>query len=164
VKSLQKEQNSRNLLLWTPICRNKLAITPKWFNSLDTNSSSLAIVTFLFLSIIDLQTINASFWWNTCCHSTNFFDAPAFSYTKLCKRQTKNSSNHRIFTKTHGNDQYCEFWTIAIIFMQWKLRNITNYTQFLFIMSINGMTIITKAFFIIHTVSLFTSAMHNIHI
>ena len=38
VKSLQKEQNSTNLLLWPPICRNKSAITPKWFNSLDTNS------------------------------------------------------------------------------------------------------------------------------
>ena len=38
VKSLQKEQNSTNLLLWAPICRNKSAITPKWFNSLDTNS------------------------------------------------------------------------------------------------------------------------------
>ena len=40
VKSLQKEQNSTNLLLWPPICRNKPAITPKWFNSLDTNSMS----------------------------------------------------------------------------------------------------------------------------
>ena len=39
VKSLQKEQNSTNLLLWPPICRNKSAITPKWFNSLDTNST-----------------------------------------------------------------------------------------------------------------------------
>ena len=39
MKSLQKEQNSTNLLLWPPICRNKSAITPKWFNSLDTNSS-----------------------------------------------------------------------------------------------------------------------------
>ena len=39
VKSLQKEQNSTNLLLWPPICRNKPAITPKWFNSLDTNSN-----------------------------------------------------------------------------------------------------------------------------
>ena len=39
VKSLQKEQNSTNLLLWPPICRNKPAITPKWFNSLDTNST-----------------------------------------------------------------------------------------------------------------------------
>ena len=38
VKSLQKEQNSTNLLLWPSICRNKSAITPKWFNSLDTNS------------------------------------------------------------------------------------------------------------------------------
>ena len=38
VKSLQKEQNSTNLLLWPPICRNKPAIAPKWFNSLDTNS------------------------------------------------------------------------------------------------------------------------------
>ena len=40
VKSLQKEQNSTNLLLWPPICQNKPAITPKWFNSLDTNSST----------------------------------------------------------------------------------------------------------------------------
>ena len=38
-KSLQKEQNSTNLLQRTPICRNKPAITPKRFNSLDTNSS-----------------------------------------------------------------------------------------------------------------------------
>jgi hypothetical protein len=29
VKSLQKEQNSTNLLLGPPICRNKPAITPK---------------------------------------------------------------------------------------------------------------------------------------
>ena len=29
VKSLQKEQNSTNLLLKPPICRNKSAITPK---------------------------------------------------------------------------------------------------------------------------------------
>ena len=37
MKSLQKEQNSTNLLLCPPICRNSW-ITPKWFNSLDTNS------------------------------------------------------------------------------------------------------------------------------
>ena len=43
VKSLQKEQNSTNLLLWPPICRNKSAITPKWFNSLDTNSTSVTL-------------------------------------------------------------------------------------------------------------------------
>ena len=40
MKSLQKEQNNTNLLLWPPICRNKSSITPKWFNSLDTNSTS----------------------------------------------------------------------------------------------------------------------------
>ena len=39
VKSLRKEQNSTNLLLWPPICQNKHSITPKWFNPLDTNSS-----------------------------------------------------------------------------------------------------------------------------
>ena len=38
MKSLQKDQNSTNLLLWPPICWNKPAITPKWFNSLNTNS------------------------------------------------------------------------------------------------------------------------------
>ena len=43
VKSLQKEQNSTNLLLvWPPFCRNKSAITTKWFNSLDTNSKKFA--------------------------------------------------------------------------------------------------------------------------
>ena len=42
VKSRQKEQNSTNLLLWPPICQNKSAITPKWFNSLDTNSTTMA--------------------------------------------------------------------------------------------------------------------------
>ena len=42
VKSLQKEQNSTNLLLWPPIYRNKPAITPKWSNSLDTNSNQRA--------------------------------------------------------------------------------------------------------------------------
>ena len=39
MKSLQKEQNSTNLLIWPPICRNKRAITPKWFNSEETNFS-----------------------------------------------------------------------------------------------------------------------------
>ena len=39
VQSLQSQQNSTNLLLWPPIYRNKHAITPEWFNSLDTNSS-----------------------------------------------------------------------------------------------------------------------------
>ena len=38
MKSLQKEQNGTNLRLWPPIYRIKPAITPKWFNSLDTNS------------------------------------------------------------------------------------------------------------------------------
>ena len=45
VKSLQKEQNSTNPLLWSPICRNKSAITPKWFNSLDTNSTLSVFLT-----------------------------------------------------------------------------------------------------------------------
>ena len=35
----QKEQNSTNLLLWPQIWQNKPAITPKSFNSLDTNST-----------------------------------------------------------------------------------------------------------------------------
>ena len=46
VKSLQKEQNSTNLLLWSPICRNKSAITPKWFNSMDTNSSQYPLIDY----------------------------------------------------------------------------------------------------------------------
>ena len=43
MKNLQNKQNSVNLLLWPPICRNKLAITPKWFKSLDTNSNRQSI-------------------------------------------------------------------------------------------------------------------------
>ena len=43
MKSLQKEQDSTNLLLWPPICWNKPPITPKWFNSLDTNCSDTAL-------------------------------------------------------------------------------------------------------------------------
>ena len=33
VKSLHKEQNSTNLLLWPPFCQNNHAITPMWINS-----------------------------------------------------------------------------------------------------------------------------------
>jgi len=43
VKSLQKEQNSTNELLWTPICWNKRAITPKWINSKDTNFTFVSL-------------------------------------------------------------------------------------------------------------------------
>ena len=37
-----KRANSTNHPIWTPICRNKSAITPKWFNSLETNSSGMS--------------------------------------------------------------------------------------------------------------------------
>ena len=40
VKSLQKEQKAQIYNYDPPICRNKHAITSKWFNSLDTNSKS----------------------------------------------------------------------------------------------------------------------------
>ena len=63
VKSLQKEQNSTNLPLWPPICRNKTAITPKWFNSLDTNSTEVQMgllilnitVPFLYFDILTVR-------------------------------------------------------------------------------------------------------------
>ena len=61
MKSLQKEQNSTNLLLWPPICRNKPAITPKWFNSLDTNSTR-----------------------NGCkTNQSNFFETPSITSKKI---------------------------------------------------------------------------------
>ena len=63
VKSLQKEQNSLNLLL----CRNKPAITPKWFNSLDTNSRFQAyiecnpkIIVLLFMKKIDFWFLKSA--------------------------------------------------------------------------------------------------------
>ena len=59
VKSLQKEQNSTNLLLWPPICRNKSAITQKWFNSLDTNSIQYAIGNSTNLSSL----VKVSYFW-----------------------------------------------------------------------------------------------------
>ena len=56
VKSLQNEQNSTNLLMWPPICWNKSAITPKRFNSLDTNSSLLSyIVLPVFIFCTEFQ-------------------------------------------------------------------------------------------------------------
>ena len=30
--------------VWPPICRNKSAITPKWFNTLDTNSTCCSLI------------------------------------------------------------------------------------------------------------------------
>ena len=52
VKSLQKEHNSTNLLLWPPICRNKPAITPKWFNYFGTNSNKNAC---LFTELVNSE-------------------------------------------------------------------------------------------------------------
>ena len=49
MKSLQKEENSTNLLLWPPIYQNKPAITPKWFNYLDTNSIWVSGLTIFFI-------------------------------------------------------------------------------------------------------------------
>jgi len=66
VKSLQKEQNSTNLLLWPPICRNKPVITPKWFNSLDTN--------YNFSS------------WNAFSLLTLFF----YNFFKVCQNNIRN--------------------------------------------------------------------------
>ena len=57
VKSLQKEQNSTNLLLWPPICRNKPAITPKWFNSLDTNSTIKCVTLFITVNILQFYLV-----------------------------------------------------------------------------------------------------------
>ena len=59
MKSLQKEQNSTNLLLWPLICRNKPAITPKWFNSLDTNSR---VITFDMKQILSEGALSHSFF------------------------------------------------------------------------------------------------------
>ena len=52
VESLQKEQNSTDLILWPQICWNKSAITPKWFNSLDTSSNLMANIWEKDISIL----------------------------------------------------------------------------------------------------------------
>jgi hypothetical protein len=62
VKSLQKEQNSTNLPLWPPICQNKPAITPKWFNSLDTNSRLFWLQNVLDPNVL-LHTVHAIEKW-----------------------------------------------------------------------------------------------------
>ena len=68
MKILQKEQNSTNLLLWPPIWRNKSAITPKWFNSLDTNSRvmsenvSYTRYTRAFCQVGLPSTLATAFW------------------------------------------------------------------------------------------------------
>ena len=74
VKSLQKEQNSTNLLLWPPICRNKPAITPKWFNSLDTNSTFQSKISKKFWSKITFYVSNelaTNFWSNISFYTSN---------------------------------------------------------------------------------------------
>jgi hypothetical protein len=73
VKSLQKEQNSTNLLLWPPICRNKSAITPKWFNSMDTNSTLfkyfITNLTFILSQILHLKSsLQEQFWYDFSIH------------------------------------------------------------------------------------------------
>ena len=55
VKSLQKEQNSTHLLLCRLICRNISVITPKRFNSLDTNSKFKPCSNLKRQSTIDTQ-------------------------------------------------------------------------------------------------------------
>ena len=79
VKSLQKEQNSTNLLLWPPICRNKSAITPKWFNSLDTNSRWSTFIS----KCGGTQSFQKLFsiWWNTVI-SKLFFNLVGHSHYK----------------------------------------------------------------------------------
>ena len=71
VKSLQKEQNSTNLLLSPPICRTKSAITPKWFNSLDTNSNLQTYETMNkhFLNVLIQQAYISKFFKR---HSMNY--------------------------------------------------------------------------------------------
>ena len=86
VKSLQKEQNSTNLLLWPPICRNKPAITPKWFNSLDTNSIQHLIPkttnpecsqTYLLINefVSNEKKDMFSLWWSKISWKSRFFDS-----------------------------------------------------------------------------------------
>ena len=72
VKSLQKEQNSKNLLLWPPICRNKPAITPKWFNSLDTNSTWR----------VNPKNVWNNFQWNELCFPNWYFWNARFQSSK----------------------------------------------------------------------------------
>ena len=69
VKSLQKEQSSTNLLLWPPICRNKPAITPKWFNSLDTNS---IIHTIIFCKL-ESNPLFSELWFYHNPHHHNLY-------------------------------------------------------------------------------------------
>ena len=59
VKNLQKVQISTNLRLWTPICRKKLAITPKWINSYKTNLSTY--VNYLIINVRSLLVRKN--WW-----------------------------------------------------------------------------------------------------
>ena len=62
------KQNSTNLLLWPPICRNKSAITPKWFN-LDTNSSLISSMYYL-VKVSKCQNIYLAFFHVASLFST----------------------------------------------------------------------------------------------
>jgi len=67
VKSLQKVQNSTNLLLWPSICRNKPAITPKWLNSFFYNFFKAGQKNFrnkIPCCILHPEILSA--YWNSC--------------------------------------------------------------------------------------------------
>ena len=49
MKSLQKEQINKNLLLWPSICRNKHVITPKWINSYYITLGFLELLCYFYL-------------------------------------------------------------------------------------------------------------------
>ena len=83
LKSLQKEQNSTNLLLWPPICWNKSAITPKWFNSLDTNSSakfSKSFVIWMWVSKFFVWSLPICIQRNSACVKVQ----PDFWFADFC--------------------------------------------------------------------------------
>ena len=103
MKSLQKKQNSTNLLLWPPICRNKPAITPKWFNFLETNSNSISRRIQIFGKTLPVTLGSIHLWTMIIIFLLTYYNRNLirFFLNYICNLMRWKSRKH--FVKLHIN-------------------------------------------------------------
>ena len=93
-----KRTNSTNHPIWTPICRNKPSITPKWFNSLDTNSRNspcvqLPSIQFDLLKYMTDATVSKKHPKETSIYNVRYVAVPYWHWLRL-KWYTQNIWGH----------------------------------------------------------------------
>ena len=125
MKSLQKGQNSTNLLLWPLICRKKPAITPNWFNSLDTNSRNY--------TIICIMTVNANYLNRLYLRARQCTTSSCFAWLwqqdrgKVARNPRLSLSFLQILQKCTIRFVFrCKLWKV-------KLQNSLDFAVFLFV-------------------------------